>query len=41
LIDRLVDLLLEQETLEGEEFRKLVAEYTTLPRKQRQVMLAK
>lgn len=41
LIDRLVDLLLEQETLEGEEFRKLVAEYTTLPKKQRQAMLAK
>jgi len=34
LIDRLVDLLLDQETIEGEEFRQIVAEYTTLPSKQ-------
>lgn len=34
LIDRLVDNLLEQETIEGELFRKIVAEYTTLPEKQ-------
>jgi cell division protease FtsH len=27
LVDRLVDLLLEQETLDGEEFRKIVADY--------------
>ncbi|MEM8638433.1 MAG: ATP-dependent zinc metalloprotease FtsH [Cyanobacteria bacterium P01_G01_bin.54] len=40
LIDRLVDLLLEQETIEGEEFRKLVAEYTNLPEKQRDMVLA-
>jgi cell division protease FtsH len=30
LIDQLVELLLEIETLEGEQFRKLVAEYTPL-----------
>ena len=34
LIDRLVDLLLDQETIEGEEFRQIVAEFTTLPSKQ-------
>jgi cell division protease FtsH len=28
LIDRLVDLLVEQETIEGEDFRKMVTEYT-------------
>jgi cell division protease FtsH len=28
LIDQLVELLLEIETLEGEQFRKLVAEHT-------------
>ncbi|MBO1351702.1 MAG: ATP-dependent zinc metalloprotease FtsH [Hormoscilla sp. GUM202] len=31
LMDRLVDLLLERETIEGEEFRKIVAEYTQVP----------
>ncbi|GAB4377101.1 MAG: ATP-dependent zinc metalloprotease FtsH [Elainellaceae cyanobacterium] len=34
LIDRLVDILLEQETIEGEQFRQIVAEYTPLPDKQ-------
>jgi cell division protease FtsH len=34
LMDRLVDLLIECETIEGHEFRKIVAEYTTLPAKQ-------
>jgi cell division protease FtsH len=34
LMDTLVDMLLEQETIEGEQFRKIVAEYTTLPEKQ-------
>ncbi|HEY9658694.1 MAG TPA: cell division protein FtsH, partial [Allocoleopsis sp.] len=34
LIDRMVDILLEQETIEGEQFRQIVAEYTTLPEKQ-------
>ncbi|NEO86819.1 MAG: ATP-dependent zinc metalloprotease FtsH [Spirulina sp. SIO3F2] len=40
LIDRLVDLLLEQETIEGDEFRKLVAEYTQLPKKQQEMVMA-
>ncbi|MBE9215751.1 ATP-dependent zinc metalloprotease FtsH [Plectonema cf. radiosum LEGE 06105] len=34
LLDRLVDLLIEQETIEGEQFRKIVAEYTELPKNQ-------
>jgi cell division protease FtsH len=33
LMDRLVDLLVEQETIEGEQFRQIVAEYTPLPEK--------
>ncbi|KJH70396.1 ATP-dependent zinc metalloprotease FtsH2 [Aliterella atlantica] len=32
--DRLVDLLIEKETIDGEEFRQIVAEYTDLPEKQ-------
>ena len=31
LVDYLVDLLIEKETIEGEEFRKIVLEYTNLP----------
>ncbi|MCS7030581.1 MAG: ATP-dependent zinc metalloprotease FtsH [Gloeomargarita sp. SKYG116] len=31
VIDRLVDLLIEKETIDGEEFRRIVAEYTPLP----------
>ncbi|MGL5080011.1 MAG: ATP-dependent zinc metalloprotease FtsH [Microcoleaceae cyanobacterium] len=34
LVDDLVDLLLERETIEGEEFRKVVSEHITLPKKQ-------
>ncbi len=34
LMDRLVDLLLEQETIDGDQFRKIVSEYTTLPDRQ-------
>ena len=34
LVDRLVDLLIEQETIEGEQFRQIVAEYTKLPEKE-------
>ncbi|MGB6166441.1 MAG: ATP-dependent zinc metalloprotease FtsH [Geitlerinemataceae cyanobacterium] len=34
LLDRLVDLLLECETIEGEEFRQIVAQYTDLPERQ-------
>jgi cell division protease FtsH len=34
LVDRLVDLLIEQETIEGEQFRQIVAEYTELPEKE-------
>jgi cell division protease FtsH len=34
VIDRLVDLLIEKETIGGEEFRQIVAEYTTVPEKE-------
>jgi len=34
-IDRLVDLLIEKETLDGDEFRAVVSEFTTLPEKER------
>jgi cell division protease FtsH len=34
LIDQIVDLLLEQETIEGEQFRQIVAKHTPLPEKQ-------
>ncbi|MBD2345839.1 ATP-dependent zinc metalloprotease FtsH2 [Anabaena subtropica] len=32
--DRIVDLLIEKETIDGEEFRQIVAEYTEVPDKQ-------
>nr|WP_269467036.1 ATP-dependent zinc metalloprotease FtsH [Thermostichus lividus] len=35
VIDRLVDLLIEKETIDGEEFRQIVAEYTVVPDKER------
>ena len=31
--DRLVDLLIEKETIDGEEFRQILAEYTNVPEK--------
>ena len=34
LSDRLVDLLVERETIDGEEFRRIVSEYTLVPDKQ-------
>jgi cell division protease FtsH len=36
-IDRLVDLLIEKETIDGEEFRQIVAEYTHVPDKEQYV----
>jgi cell division protease FtsH len=36
-IDRLVDLLVEKETIDGEEFRQIVAEYTDVPDKEQVV----
>ncbi|MBU6186339.1 MAG: ATP-dependent zinc metalloprotease FtsH2 [Synechococcales bacterium] len=33
VIDRLVDLLIEKETIDGEEFRQIVSEYVTVPEK--------
>jgi len=37
VIDRLVDLLIEKETIDGEEFRQIVAEYTNVPEKEQYV----
>ena len=34
LVDRLVDVLIERETLDGDEFRNIVSEYATLPEKE-------
>ncbi|MGF1515887.1 MAG: ATP-dependent zinc metalloprotease FtsH [Elainellaceae cyanobacterium] len=39
LLDHLADLLVEQETLDGDTFRKIVAEYTELPEGQRNIHL--
>jgi cell division protease FtsH len=36
-IDRLVDLLIERETINGEEFREIVAEYTEVPVKEQYI----
>ena len=33
LVDRLVDMLIEKETIDGEEFRKIVSEYAKVPEK--------
>ncbi|PZV07794.1 MAG: cell division protein FtsH [Leptolyngbya sp.] len=35
LIDRLVDLLVERETIDGDELRQIVSEYTVVPDKQK------
>ncbi len=34
VVDRLVDLLIERETIDGEEFRRIVSEYTDIPEKE-------
>jgi cell division protease FtsH len=34
IIDKLVDLLIEKETIDGDEFRNIVAEYTHVPEKE-------
>ena len=36
-MDRLVDLLVEKETIEGAEFREILSEYTNLPEKKEYV----
>ncbi|MGK7927649.1 MAG: ATP-dependent zinc metalloprotease FtsH2 [Spirulina sp.] len=35
VIDRLVDLLVDKETIDGEEFRQIVAEYAEIPEKEK------
>ena len=34
-MDKIVDLLIEKETLDGEEFKKILSEYTSIPEKER------
>jgi len=34
-MDKIVDLLIEKETLDGEEFVKILSEYTSIPEKER------
>jgi len=34
-MDRLVELLIEKESLDGNELRQIVSEYTTIPEKDR------
>jgi cell division protease FtsH len=35
VVDRLVDILIEKETIDGDELRQIVAEYTAIPDKER------
>lgn len=37
VIDRLVDLLIERETIDGDELRQIVSEYTDVPEKQQYI----
>ena len=37
VIDRLVDLLIERETIDGDELRRIVSEYTDVPEKQQYI----
>ncbi|PSB35619.1 cell division protein FtsH, partial [filamentous cyanobacterium Phorm 46] len=37
VIDRLVDLLIEKETIDGEELRLIISEYTFVPEKEQYV----
>jgi cell division protease FtsH len=37
VIDRLVDLLVERETIDGDEFRRIVSEYTDIPQKEQYI----
>ena len=34
-MDKLVDILIEKETLDGDEFRKVLSAYTSIPLKDR------
>ncbi len=34
-MDKIVDLLIEKETLDGEEFINILSEFTTIPEKER------
>ena len=34
-MDKLVDILIEKETLDGEEFVKILSKFTSIPKKER------
>ena len=34
-MDKIVDLLIEKETLDGDEFTKILSEFTSIPKKDR------
>nr|YP_009396273.1 Cell division protein FTSH [Melanothamnus harveyi]ARW65294.1 Cell division protein FTSH [Melanothamnus harveyi] len=38
IIDKLVDILIEKETISGEEFREIISQYTILPQKSNQAI---
>jgi cell division protease FtsH len=38
VIDRLVELLIEKETMNGDEFKSIVSEFTAVPEKDRTVV---
>ena len=38
IIDKLVDILIEKETINGEEFREIIVQYTALPQKSTQAL---
>jgi len=38
IIDKLVDVLIERETISGEEFREIISQYTALPEKSNQTI---
>jgi len=39
VIDRLVDLLIEEETIDGEVLAQIISEYTSIPQKQAYIKL--
>jgi cell division protease FtsH len=41
VIDKLVDILIEKETIDGNEFRKLIEEYTSIPNSNKSISQSK
>ncbi len=38
-MDKLVEILIEKETIDGEEFCKILAEFTSIPKKERTISI--